>query len=38
LLEREDTALDPEWLQLVVVRSYPTEELKAGKDSQLKFR
>jgi len=38
LLEREDTALDPEWLQLVVGRSYPTEELKAGKDSLLKFR
>jgi len=30
--------LDPEWLQLVVVRFYPTEELKAEKDCLLKFR
>tara|TARA_B100000579_G_scaffold198875_1_gene162604 strand:- start:188 stop:304 length:117 start_codon:yes stop_codon:yes gene_type:complete len=38
LLEKEGMALDREWLQLVVVKFCLTEGLKAGKDSQLKFR
>tara|TARA_A100000164_G_scaffold286944_1_gene259872 strand:- start:209 stop:325 length:117 start_codon:yes stop_codon:yes gene_type:complete len=38
LSEKEGMALDLEWLQLVVVKFYLTEELKAGKDSLLKFR